>query len=143
MFFIVVPLSHGLHRERTEGTLRRILGLAVPKSAAVIGKLVPYVIVGMMQFAGMLAVGLYVVPLLADLSLELGDKPLVLIPITFTCAVAATSYALLVATLARTPEQAAAFGATSVIILAVLGGVMIPHFVKPAALQKMALASPL
>jgi ABC-2 type transport system permease protein len=143
MFFIVVPLSHALHRERAEGTVRRILALAVPRSAIVAGKLVPYVLVGTVQFAGMLAVGLWVVPMLSDLSLELGLHPEVLLPITFACALAATSYALVVATLARTPEQAAAFGATSVVVLAVIGGVMVPHFVMPAFLQKIALASPL
>jgi ABC-type transport system involved in multi-copper enzyme maturation permease subunit len=143
MFFIVVPLSHGLHRERTEGTLRRMLALAVPRSSIVTGKLAAYVLVGVVQFAGMLAMGLYVVPLLSDLSLELGDQPLVLIPITVACALAATSYGLLVATLARTPEQAAAVGATSVVILSVLGGVMVPHFIMPALLQKLALVSPL
>jgi len=143
MFFIVVPLSHGLHRERAEGTLRRILALAVPQGAFVLGKVVPYVLVGVLQFAGMLAVGLYVVPLVSDLSLELGARPLVLLPITLACALAATSYGLLVATLARTPEQAAALGSTSVIVLAVIGGVMVPHFAMPELLQKLALASPL
>lgn len=143
MFFLVVPLAQGLHRERSDGTLRRLLALAVPRSSIVLGKLVPYVLVGVLQFAGMLAVGMFVVPLFSDLSLELGRDPLVLVPITLACALAAASYGLLVASLSRTPEQAAAFGATSVIILAVLGGVMVPHFVMPAVLQELALLSPL
>lgn len=143
MFFIVVPLSQGLHRERADGTLRRILGLGVGRGAIVLGKLLPFVLVGLLQFAGMLAVGLYVLPLFSDLSLDLGSSPATLIPITLACALAASSFGLLVATLARTPEQAAAVGATSVVILAVLGGVMVPHFVMPAVLQRLALASPL
>lgn len=143
MFFLVVPLSQGLHRERIDGTLSRLLALAVPRSSIVLGKLVPYVLVGMLQFLGMLAIGMFVVPLFSGLSLELGDDPLVLLPITLVCALAAASYGLLVASWSRTPEQAAAFGATSVIILAVLGGVMVPHFVMPAVLQELALASPL
>ena len=108
-----------------------------------LGKLVPYVLVGMVQFAGMLCVGLWVVPLFGDLALELGERPWVLLPITAVAALAATSYALVVAALTRTPEQAAAFGATSIIILAVLGGVMVPHFVMPAALQDLGRVSPL
>ena len=143
MFFLVVPLAQGLHRERSDGTLSRLLALSVPKSSILLGKLVPYVLVGVLQFAGMLAVGMFVVPLFSDLSLELGEDPLVLVPITLVCALAAASYGLLVASLSRTPEQAAAFGATSVIILAVLGGVMVPHFVMPAVLQELALVSPL
>jgi hypothetical protein len=143
MFFLVVPLSQGLHRERSDGTLRRLFALAVPRSSIVLGKLAPYVLVGMLQFAGMLLVGMFVVPMFSELSLDLGARPAVLVPITFACALAAASYGLLVASLTRTPEQAAAFGATSVIVLAVLGGVMVPHFVMPAVMQELALVSPL
>jgi len=72
-----------------------------------------------------------------------GRESWVLLPITAACALAASSYGLLVATLTRTPEQAAAFGATSVVILSVVSGIMVPHFMMPEALQKVALASPL
>ncbi len=143
MFFIVVPLSASLFRERTEGTLTRILTYPIPRSAVLLSKVVPYLVVGALQFLCMLAVGVFLVPLVSDMSLELGANPSVLIPITLTSALAATSYALLVASLAKTAEQAAAFGATSIIILAMLGGVMIPHFAMPASLQQVALLSPL
>ena len=143
MFFIVVPLAQSLHRERADGATRRILTMAVPRGAIVLGKILPFVLVGMAQFAGMLAVGLFVVPELGDLTLELGAKPLVLLPITAVCAWAATAYALLVATWTRTAERAAAFGATSVVILSVIGGVMVPHFLMPVTLQKIAIISPL
>lgn len=143
MFFLVVPLAQGLHRERMDGSTRRILSLAVPRSAIVLGKLCPYVLVGLLQFGAMLAVGLWVVPLLGDVSLEMGAQPLVLVPIALACSLAATSYAMLVATWARTAEQAAAFGATSVVILSVLGGVMVPHFMMPQTLQDIAVASPI
>ena len=143
MFFIVVPLSAGLFRERTEGTLTRILVYPIPKSAVLLSKVVPYLIVGVLQFSGMLAVGVFLVPLFSDMSLQLGSNAIVLLPITLVSALAATSYALLVASLAKTAEQAAAFGATSIIILAMLGGVMIPHFAMPDTLQSVAVVSPL
>lgn len=143
MFFLVVPLSQGLHKERSEGTLRRMRSAAVSPVALVLGKFLPCVLIAMVQFAGMLMVGLFVVPGLSDLSLDLGDQPQVLIPITVACSLAAAAYALLVASWTRTPEQAAALGATSIIILAVLGGVMVPHFMMPALLQDAALASPM
>ena len=143
MFFIVVPLSSALHRERAEGTLRRLRTLTVSRAAILGGKLLPYLLVGALQFSTMVLVGLYLVPEFSDLKLELGPKPHVLVPITLVAAFAATSYGLLVAAFTRTPEQAAAFGATSVIVLSVLGGVMIPHFIMPAFLQDAAVVSPL
>ena len=143
MFFVVVPLSQGLHRERAEGTLRRILALSVPNTSIVLGKLAPFVVIGFLQFGGMLLVGMFVVPAVSDLSLEFGREPWVLIPITFAASLAASSYGLLIASLTKTPEQAAAFGPTSVVILSVVSGIMIPHFMMPDLLQKAAMVSPL
>ncbi|MFT5688341.1 MAG: ABC-type multidrug transport system permease subunit [Planctomycetota bacterium] len=143
MFFVVVPLSQGLHRERAEGTLRRMLSLAVSRTSIILGKLAPYVLIGTLQFGGMVLVGLFAVPAVSDLSLEFGREPWVLIPITLAASLAASSYGLLVASLTKTPEQASAFGATSVVILSVVSGIMVPHFMMPELLQKVAYASPL
>ncbi len=144
MFFIVVPLSSALHRERLEGTTRRLLALGVPRATLLAGKVWPYVLLGFLQFTAMLLVGMFIVPLIAkDVSLELGPNPITLLPVTLACAFAATSYSLLVATLCRTSEQAAAFGASSVVILAAVGGVMIPYFMMPPTLQTLAHGSPI
>jgi ABC-2 type transport system permease protein len=49
----------------------------------------------------------------------------------------------MVSCLAKTAEQASAFGALSVVILAIMGGVMIPRFVMPDFMQQIAKISPL
>ena len=56
---------------------------------------------------------------------------------------AAVSYALLIANLARSSEQASLFTGVSNLLLAVLGGVMVPRFVMPAALQAAGNLSPM
>ena len=58
-------------------------------------------------------------------------------------ATAATSYGLLIATSFRTPQQALSFGSISVVILAAIGGIWVPVFVMPAALQAVSVISPL
>jgi len=143
MFFIVVPLSSLQHRERSEGTTRRLVSVGVPRSVILLGRFIPYVLVGCLQFAAMVLVGMYLVPLVSGVGFELGPNPWGLVPVTLVCAFAATAYGLFVATSARTPEQAAAFGASSVVILSALGGIMIPHFVMPPFLQTAAHASPI
>ena len=143
MFFIVVPLSSSLMRDRQDGTLRRLMTYPVSRTAIVAGKLLPYLAVNVIQFATMLVVGKFVVPLFGDHSLQLGSQVHLLLPITLVAALAATGYGLLVASLARTAEQAAAFGATSVVVMAVIGGVMVPQFVMPIFMQKLAYISPL
>ena len=143
MFFIVVPLSNSFIRERGSGTMRRLSISPIPKAAIVAGKLAPYLVINCIQFALMLAVGFFLVPLFSDLSLHLGAHPGHLPLITIAAALAATGFGVLVAAVARTIEQAGAFGAIAIIIMAVAGGVMVPTFVMPAFMQKVALLSPL
>jgi ABC-2 type transport system permease protein len=143
MFFIAVPLSFGMIRERADETMRRLLTYRISRAAILLGKLLPYFAVNILQFGAMLLVGLYVVPLFGDLSLSLGPSPGHLIPVTLVASLAATGFGVLIASFTRTAEQAGVVGPTSIIILAVAGGLMVPHFVMPAMMQRLALASPL
>lgn len=143
MFFIVVPLAGSHFAERDTGTLRRLLGTPTSRSAIVAGRLLPYLSINVLQFAAMLLIGLFVVPLFSAQSLQLGSRALHLVPVTLVAAWAATGYGLLVASVARTAQQAAAFGASSIIVMAVIGGVMVPQFVMPQLMQQLAYVSPL
>jgi ABC-2 type transport system permease protein len=55
----------------------------------------------------------------------------------------ALGYALLIATVAKTTEQATIIGGAGNIVLAAIGGVMVPKFVMPAAMQTLANFSPM
>lgn len=143
MFFIVVPLAGSFIRDRQEGTLLRLATYPISRGAIVLGKLLPYLLVNVVQFALMLAVGLYVVPALGELSLQLGARPWNLVPVTLAAALAATGFGILVASVSRTIEQASALGSSAIIIMAVAGGIMVPIFLMPAFMQKIARASPL
>lgn len=143
MFFIVVPLSGALLRERQEGTLRRLLTLPVSYGALLAGKTMAYVTVCMIQFCLMLLVGKFVLPLFGTPVFELGDRPFAVFLLAFCAALAATGYGLLVGTLARSYDQASMFGAVSVVIAAALGGVMVPVYVMPKGMQLISQASPL
>ncbi|MCF6185558.1 MAG: ABC transporter permease, partial [Bacteroidales bacterium] len=56
---------------------------------------------------------------------------------------AAIGVGILLGTLANTPEQSAPFGATTVVILAAIGGVWIPVFAMPQVMQVVAKLSPM
>lgn len=143
MFFIVVPLSGSLIRERQTGTLRRLMTMPVSPLALLTGKLCAYVLVCLVQFALMLAVGCYVLPLLGTSGLVLDHRLLSIAPIALSAALAATGYGIMVGTLARSYEQASMFGAVSVVIAAALGGIMIPVYVMPRYMQDISSISPL
>lgn len=143
MFFIVVPLAGALLREREEGTLRRLLTLPVCYSALLAGKTMAYVTVCMIQFCLMMLVGKFILPLFGTPVFELGPEPGAVFLLAFCAALAATGYGLLVGTLARSYEQAAMFGAVSVVIAAALGGIMVPVYVMPKGMQLISQISPL
>jgi ABC-2 type transport system permease protein len=143
MFFIVVPLSGSLVQERQSGTLARIRSMPVSFLTILLGKLSAYVLVGQIQFLLMLAAGIWVLPALGTAKLNVGANPAVLAPISIAAAIAATSYAILVGSVARTQEQASMFGAVSVVIAAALGGIMMPTYLMPWAMRKLAMISPL
>jgi len=143
MFFIAVPLSASFIKETDSGTLERLMTYRVSRAAVVLGKLAPYFVVNLVQFSLMLAVGTLVMPLISDLSLQLGHSPSHLVAVTVVSAFAATGFGVLLASICRTADQASALGAISIIIMAVIGGVMVPHFVMPRVMQTLAYASPL
>jgi ABC-2 type transport system permease protein len=143
MFFIVVPLAGSLLRERQEGTLSRLLTLPVSYRVLLAGRLCAYVGVCMLQFLLMLFAGRFVLPLFGTPMLEVGAHPGAVFVLALSVALAACGYGLMLGTLARSYDQASMFGAVSVVIAAALGGVMVPVYVMPAAMQPLSLISPL
>jgi ABC-2 type transport system permease protein len=143
MFFIVVPLGGSLLRERQSGMLVRLLTLPMSCLTILTAKIVAYAFVCMAQFGLVLAVGKFLLPLLGTPVLEAGSSPMTLIIIALSAALAACGYGILLGTMARTYEQASTFGAVSVVIAAVIGGIMVPVFAMPPIMQKISLFSPL
>ncbi|MXN90005.1 ABC transporter permease [Flavobacterium sp. Sd200] len=143
MFFIVVPLSINIVKEKNQGTQVRLRTNPVSYLTVIAGKTVTYLIICMLQFFLMLAVGIYLFP-------HIGLPPLVLNGAFFLMSVvalfsgfAAVGFGILLGTFAKTQEQSAPFGATSVVILAAVGGVWVPVFAMPKIMQYVAKASPM
>lgn len=143
MFFIVVPVSGALIRERQSGTFRRLMTMPISLAGLLAGKVIAYVLVCAAQFALMVAMGSFVLPLLGTSGLAVGPEGPVVAIIALSAALAATGYGIMVGVLARSYEQASVFGAVSIVIAAALGGVMIPVYVMPRSMQAVSVVSPL
>ncbi len=143
MFFIVIPLSNSMIRDRRFGIFKRLLSFPITRGELIAGKVFPFYVINILQFVVMFLVGLVVLPQIIHLKLALDFSFAALVIVTLAAAAAATGYGLMIATLAKSPEQASAFGALSVVILAIIGGVMIPRFVMPGFMQTIAQVSPM
>lgn len=142
MFFLAVPLSVTFIRERAQGSLLRLRSMPVPGWVLLAGKIAPYLVINQIQLALILAVGVYGLPLLGGDRLTLGDAPGGIALLGLSASLAAIGFALLIATLARTPEQATTAAATVILVLAAIGGIMVPKLVMPPVMQQLAELSP-
>ena len=143
MFFIAIPMSIGFLKEKNDGTLQRLFTYPVNANLIVLGKIIPYYLINLTQFVLMLLVGVYVMSHIISFSFQLGNHPWHMLPVTLVVAAATTGFGVLVAALARTPEQSSTLAATGAILMGVFGGVMVPHVVMPLAMKKMAMISPM
>jgi ABC-2 type transport system permease protein len=143
MFFIVIPLTSSIIKEREEGSLIRLLTMPVSYFTVFMAKIGVYLIVCMIQFALMVLAGMYLLPLFNIPALEIGGKIFELILMAITSSLAALGFGIAVGTVARTHQQAAAFGSVSVVILAALGGLWVPTYLMPETMRIVATYSPL
>lgn len=143
MFFVVMPMSAALIRERNNGTLLRFMASPAPRTVLFSGTILTYASVCMIQFAVILLLGKTLLPLLGAPPFDLGPAPLALFVVALSASLAAAGYGMLVSTVAKTYQQASTFGPLSVVIAAALAGVMIPIYVMPKALQAVSAFSPL
>jgi ABC-2 type transport system permease protein len=143
MFFIVIPISNTFISERGQGTLMRLKSMNVSRFSLIMGKMVPYLLINAFQVVIMIAIGIYVVPLFGGTALTLGGSMGGLILIAAAVSFNAISLALLIASIARTTEQATTIGGVLNIIFGALGGIMVPKFVMPGFMQDLANISPM
>jgi ABC-2 type transport system permease protein len=143
MFFIVIPISNTFISERGQGTLMRLKSMNVSQFSLIMGKMIPYLLINAIQVVIMIAIGVYVVPLFGGTALTLGVSMGGLILIAATVSFNAISLALLIASIARTTEQATTIGGVLNIIFGALGGIMVPKFVMPGFMQDLANLSPM
>jgi len=128
MFFVVIPLSTIFIQEKQQGTLPRLRSLRVPMATLLAGKSHPLLSgkpgadrpdAAGRPFCGAVA--------WRD-TLWLDVDWLALWAVATAVSLAAIGFALAIAAVARTTEQATTVGGVANIIFGALGGVMVPKF---------------
>ncbi|HAB28679.1 MAG TPA: ABC transporter permease [Xanthomarina gelatinilytica] len=143
IFFIIVPLSINIVKEKSQGTFVRLRTNPVSYATVLGGKTLIYLTVCLIQFVLMLLVGLYVFPAIGLPTLDISGRLPLLFVVAIFAGLAAIGLGLLLGTIAKTQEQSAPFGATFVVILAALGGVWVPVFIMPKFMQTLSNISPM
>ncbi|WP_164469757.1 ABC transporter permease [Aliarcobacter cryaerophilus] len=143
MFFILIPISNTFINEKNFGTIQRIKSINIPLYTLLLGKILPYFIINQIQLIFMILIGIYIVPLFGGDSLKIEGSYFLIILISFAISFAAISFALLIANISKTTEEATSIGGVINIIFAAIAGIMVPKFVMPQFMQDLSLFSPM
>lgn len=143
MFFVVISLGGSIVREKLSGSFIRLKTLPTNYFIAVLSKQITYLIVTMVQAAVIFAIGILLFPYIGLPPLNLPADIPGLILVTLICGYCAVSYAICVGVFAESQEQANGFGAVSIVILAAIGGLMVPSFAMPESFRTIMKLSPL
>src|SRR5262249_52993005 len=106
-------------------------------------KQITYLAVTFAQAIVIFLIGMFLFPRIGLPKLSLPSDIAGLIIVTLVCGWCAVSFSICVGTFAETQEQANGFGAVSIIILAAIGGLIVPSFAMPSSFQTVMKISPL
>jgi len=126
----------GLAREREMGTLEQVMVTPIRPLWLLLGKLLPYLIVGCLDVLLLLGVGTWV------FGVPLHGSPLVLGAVMLTYLTATLGIGLLISTVSQTQQQAFLGGFLFMMPSILLSGVMTPIAAMPAWLQHLTVLNP-
>ncbi len=143
MFFVVISLGSSIMREKLSGSFVRLKTLPTNYLVALASKQITYLIVTLVQTTIIFSIGIWLFPLMGLPRLNIPNDIAGLVIVSLICGWCAVSYALCIGVFAQTQEQSNGFGAVSVILLAAIGGILVPSFAMPAYMQTVMKISPL
>jgi ABC-2 type transport system permease protein len=129
-------MAMGLARERETGTLEQLQVTPIPSWLLMLGKILPFVAIGVVDLCLALVVGAWIfdVPLRGNL--------LVVLVATFAYLLSTLGSGLLIATMSRTQQQAYLGGFLFMLPAVLLSGVLTPISSMPAWLEPVTYLNP-
>ena len=134
---MVLVTAMAIVRERERGTLEQLIVTPITKTELMLGKIAPYVGVGLVQMSLVLLLGRFV------FNVPLTGNVLLLYGIALVFIVASLALGLFVSTLVRTQQQAMQASFFFVLPNILLSGFMFPRQAMPAVFQWLGALLPL
>ncbi|MDB5030676.1 ABC transporter permease [Mucilaginibacter sp.] len=143
MFFVIMSLGGSVVREKVSGSFIRLKTLPTNYLVGLLSKQVTYLGVTLLQAVVIFSIGIWLFPYIGLPPLNLPQDLFALFIVTLVCGWCAVSYAICVGVFAQTQEQANGFGAISIVILACIGGLMVPSFAMQGLAKTLSNFSPM
>lgn len=143
MFFVVTSLGSGVVREKLSGSFIRLKTLPTNYLLSLFSKQLTYIGICLLQVIVIFSIGIWLFPILSLPALHLPSDIIGLFIVSVFSGWCAVSYAICIGVFAQSQEQANGFGAVSIVILAALGGILVPSFAMPDSFRILMKLSPL
>jgi len=143
MFFVIMSLGGSVVREKVSGSFIRLKTLPTNYLVGLLSKQITYLVVTLIQAATIFSIGIWLFPVIGLPPLNLPSDLFALFLVTLVCGWCAVSYSICVGVLANTQEQSNGFGAISIVILACIGGLMVPSFAMQGLAKTLTNISPM
>jgi ABC-2 type transport system permease protein len=134
---MVLVTAMAIVRERERGTLEQLIVTPITKTELMLGKITPYVGVGLVQMSAVIVLGRFV------FDVPLTGSVLLLYGIALVFIVASLALGLFISTIARTQQQAMQMSFFFVLPNILLSGFMFPRAAMPVVFQWIGAALPL
>ncbi len=143
MFFTGIPLAGTILQERKSGIWIRLASLPLSHLFLFLGKVVAFVSVCLCQFLLVGLIGTFLFPFIGLPAFSISLNPGAVLLIVLLVSLASCGFGIFLGMACTTYEQASTLGYTAVVASAALGGVMVPVYAMPQAMQQVAVLSPL
>jgi len=143
MFFIVISLGGSVVREKLNGSYIRLKTLPTNYLLALVSKQITYICITLLQTAVIFAIGIWLFPVMGLPKLNLPSDIIGVFIVSLICGWCAVSFAICIGLFAQTQEQSNGVGAVSIVLLAAIGGLLVPSFAMPQSFQFVMKLSPL
>jgi ABC-2 type transport system permease protein len=135
-FFLSLAVAITFAHERHTGVWKRLLAAPVPRWQALLGKLVPYLLISLIQLTFLFGLGV------GAFGMKIAGSLGALALISLALSLCSVSFGLLVASFGGTERQIGSTVPVIVLVMGLLGGCMFPRILMPAFMKQIGNAVP-
>lgn len=127
-----------IYKEKKLGSFRRLMAAPIHKAGLLTGKLLPNLILGLVQITVIFITGGFFIRLLGLKPLNFLSDPLGMLVVSLVTVLCATSLGLLIVSIAKTENQVGGLSSVLLFAAGILSGSFIPLFLFPQGLVNIA-----
>ncbi|MBN1484361.1 MAG: ABC transporter permease [Chloroflexia bacterium] len=135
VFLTAQVTASSIFQEKKQGSFRRLLSAPISRASILLGKMVPNVVLTLLQIVVVFAVGVCLMPLMGLDRLSLGNDPLALIVVSILLALCSTGMGVLISALAQSEAQIGGISAMVLWVLGAIGGAFFPTYLMSGPIQ--------